>query len=156
MAGINKSPTPPPAYTPSAASSSNIGINHNVNYGGLTGSGTSTPGQFDPQNPYHNPWSSVPVFAHAPHPSQQQPLFHAPPPDSHHWQSQAGPTPSGQLHLPYAYYDPRSEHSVMQADARARWRFFEAFAWVVVVWVIVGLVVQGVLDGGVRFEWGSN
>ncbi|KAG7097391.1 hypothetical protein E1B28_004741 [Marasmius oreades] len=157
MPGTNKSATPPPEYTPSASNSHGIA---NPNYGAVSGSSLSTPGAFDPQNPFHNPWSSIPAFTHGPHPGQQQPLFHSPPPGtashSHHWQSQAGPTPTGQLHIPYAYYDPRSEHSMMQADSRARWRFCEALAWIIVTWFVLVLVVQGILDGRLRFEWGKN
>ncbi|KAF9266260.1 hypothetical protein L218DRAFT_104373 [Marasmius fiardii PR-910] len=132
MPGLNKSPTPPPEYTPTASNSHGIS---DPNYGAISGSSTSTPGPFESQSPFHNPWSSVPAFTHGPHP---------------------GPTPTGQLDIPYAYYDPRSEHSVMQADSRAKRRFFEALAWVLVTWFVIALVVQGVVDGRFRFEWGKN
>ncbi|ESK86810.1 hypothetical protein Moror_15114 [Moniliophthora roreri MCA 2997] len=151
MSGLRKTPTPPPAYTPSASS--------NLNGTGAS-SNASTPFTFDSQSPYHNPWSSAPVFNGSHHygtANPHQPLFHPPPLDhSHHWQQGSGPTPAQQLHIPYAYYDPRSEHSVMQADARAKRRFFEAFAWVVVTWLVVGLLVQAYMEGRFQFEWGKN
>ncbi|KAF5332033.1 hypothetical protein D9758_014581 [Tetrapyrgos nigripes] len=61
-----------------------------------------------------------------------------------------GPTPTQHLHnqgIPYAYYDPRSEHSIVQADARARKRFVGAVAWVLCVGVLVGLLVRGYCMG---------
>ncbi|PBK82896.1 hypothetical protein ARMGADRAFT_1068078 [Armillaria gallica] len=51
-----------------------------------------------------------------------------------------GPTPPQELHLPYAYYDPRSEYSVAMADHRARMRFLGSVLYAAGVWVLFGIL----------------
>ncbi|KAJ3800375.1 hypothetical protein GGU11DRAFT_411742 [Lentinula aff. detonsa] len=83
----------------------------------------------------YNPWAAVPTAAHP------NPLS-------------SGPTPASALQIPYAYYDPRSAHSIAAADARAKWRFWLTLLWVLGAWILCGL-----LDGidGVAVEMtGSN
>ncbi|KAK0484350.1 hypothetical protein EDD18DRAFT_1197092 [Armillaria luteobubalina] len=46
-----------------------------------------------------------------------------------------------ELHLPYAYYDPRSEYSVALADHRARMRFLGSVLYAAGVWVLFGILV---------------
>jgi len=50
----------------------------------------------------------------------------------------AVPGPQGLLPVPF--YDPNSPHSIAMANARARWRFFEAFLWAFLIWAAMGLV----------------
>lgn len=76
-----------------------------------------------------------------------------------------GPTPlaTNQPLLPYAYYESRGS-----ADARAKWRFFQALVWGIALWAICGFVIgvelwgvegwnmkgwmrSGGLDGVVRY-----
>lgn len=46
---------------------------------------------------------------------------------------------SGAL-LPLPYYDRSSPYAEEQANSRARWRFFEAFAWAFTIWIILGVL----------------
>ncbi|KAF8607672.1 hypothetical protein BDV93DRAFT_519690 [Ceratobasidium sp. AG-I] len=56
-----------------------------------------------------------------------------------------GPTPIG-LRSPEGvgilpYYNPQAFHTqelFVEAESRARWRFFGAFMWAVFIWVLVG------------------
>ncbi|KAJ4479134.1 hypothetical protein J3R30DRAFT_2722469 [Lentinula aciculospora] len=109
--------TPPPAYTPNIAGSSSLSQAQNGNPGA----------NFDPYSPYnsvnYNPWATVPTPAH-PNPVN------------------SGPTPASALHIPYAYYDPRSAHSLAEADTRAKWRFWLTLLWVLGVWVLCGLLAS--------------
>ncbi|KAF9062232.1 hypothetical protein BDP27DRAFT_296583 [Rhodocollybia butyracea] len=96
--------TPPPAYTPNFTGPSS-----------LPSGGQAQPGAgFDPHNPYspynsvnYNPWAAVPTATH-PNPALN-----------------SGPTPTSALQIPYAYYDPRSAHSLAEADSRAKAQILE-------------------------------
>ncbi|KIK67627.1 hypothetical protein GYMLUDRAFT_237852 [Collybiopsis luxurians FD-317 M1] len=54
----------------------------------------------------------------------------------------SGPTPTTALRIPYAYYDPRSAHSLAEADARARPRFLLALLLALGIWMLCGLPVD--------------
>ncbi|KAJ3740968.1 hypothetical protein DFH05DRAFT_1528789 [Lentinula detonsa] len=71
----------------------------------------------------YNPWAAVPTAAHP------NPLS-------------SGPTPASALQIPYAYYDPRSAHSIAAADARAKWRFWLTLLWVLGAWILCVLLVS--------------
>lgn len=112
--------TPPPAYTPSLAGPSSL---PQVPNGNRIQPGTDfdTYSQFNSVN--YNPWAAVPTPAHP------NPLS-------------SGPTPASALSIPYAYYDPRSAHSLAEADVRAKWRFWLTLLWVLGAWMICGLLVN--------------
>ena len=56
-----------------------------------------------------------------------------------------GPTPIAQTQTVLPYYDPRSPYMREQAIIRARWRFMEALAWALGIWVAVGIVTGGIV-----------
>ncbi|CAL1700104.1 unnamed protein product [Somion occarium] len=66
----------------------------------------------------------------------------SPPPGSTH--QPYGPTPAPllqrQTHV-LPYYDPRSDHSLVEAVSRARWRFVGAVAWAVVIMALAGMAM---------------
>jgi hypothetical protein len=112
--------TPPPAYTNFAGPSSLP-----------SGSQVQSGAGFDPYNPYspynnvvYNPWAAVPTATH-PNPALN-----------------SGPTPTSALQIPYAYYDPRSAHSLAEADARAKARFWNTLIFVLSMWVLCGFVLS--------------
>jgi len=51
-----------------------------------------------------------------------------------------GPTPIAQQTALLPYYDPRSPHALAEAGARARWRFFGAVLWALVILTLVSFV----------------
>ncbi|KAJ3931976.1 MAG: hypothetical protein NXY57DRAFT_1038783 [Lentinula lateritia] len=112
--------TPPPAYTPSLAGPSSLPQVLNGNQI-QPGTDFDTYSQFNSVN--YNPWAAVPTPAHP------NPLS-------------SGPTPASALSIPYAYYDPRSAHSLAEADVRAKWRFWLTLLWVLGAWMICGLLVN--------------
>ncbi|GJJ07250.1 hypothetical protein Clacol_001450 [Clathrus columnatus] len=57
-----------------------------------------------------------------------------------------GPGPLGSV-LPY--FDPNSEWAMRQGARRARRRFLVAFLWAVVVWLAVGALLAGGIEGDV-------
>ncbi|KXN89452.1 hypothetical protein AN958_05614 [Leucoagaricus sp. SymC.cos] len=61
-----------------------------------------------------------------------------------------GPTPLGtnQPLLPYAYYESRGS-----ADARARWRFIQAFSFAMVVWMLLGFIITIEILGDEGWLW---
>ncbi|KAF5393186.1 hypothetical protein D9757_001198 [Collybiopsis confluens] len=109
--------TPPPAYTPPSLAAGPSASTHLL--GGAINPGSGS----DPYNPYtnvnYNPWANVPTSLHP------GPL------------SNSGPTPASALQIPYAYYDPRSAHSIAEADARAKARFWLTLFWVVGTWFMI-------------------
>lgn len=114
--------TPPPAYTPNFTGPSSL----------PSGSQAQPGAGFDPHNPYspynsvnYNPWAAVPTATH-PNPALN-----------------SGPTPTSALQIPYAYYDPRSAHSLAEADSRAKARFWNTLIFVLSIWVLCGFIVSG-------------
>ncbi|KAK0195725.1 hypothetical protein F5146DRAFT_1026826 [Armillaria mellea] len=104
--------TPPPSYAQSTSSDATV-----VEHPGPLPSGLA---------------STVTATSSTPFPS----IFT--PPNVQHFRF--GPTPPQELHLPYAYYDPRSEYSVAMADHRARMRFLGSVLYAAGVWVLFGIL----------------
>jgi len=108
--------TPPPAYTSSSAGPSALSQPQ-------VGTQIQPVASLDPYNSVNfNPWAAVPT------PSHPNPI--------------SGPTPASALQIPYAYYDPRSAHSLAEADARARRRFWFTLLWVLGMWFFLGMFVR--------------
>ncbi|KIK67626.1 hypothetical protein GYMLUDRAFT_237851 [Collybiopsis luxurians FD-317 M1] len=114
----SRNKTPPPAYTATVSGPSSSS---------QPGHWPQSRSEFDPySNINYNPWANVPTSSHP------NPLYNP------------GPTPASALQIPYAYYDPRSAHSLAEADARAKLRFWLTLLFVLGVWILCGLLVNWV------------
>ncbi|KAG8761804.1 hypothetical protein FRC12_009331 [Ceratobasidium sp. 428] len=117
------------------------------------------------------PYGKVPTAGSAPAPyppphpfngSHADGPFASPPASPPRPRSPYGPTPIGHRQsdgvgiLPY--YNPQAFHTrelYAEAERRARWRFFGALMWGVIIWLLFGIMTGGlVIEAKGRFEGG--